>query len=432
MSSNLFGWQDRPKDVERVMQSIPIPLFSYIYEPLKDSGKGKVILLYKFVEKLTGKFPVFTQAIGDCFNGSALVMMSDGTEKQIKDIVVGEKVITPFGNVKNVINTIKKPYDGNMIKIFSGFGRTLECTPDHLLMKYDSGNFEWVASDNITVNNTLSINRISNTEEVYDITYTNPESDYVYCLEIEDDHSFICNGYCVHNCVSMGTAQAVNLLKATEIVLSGEFEEWIASTSTEDIYGGSRIQIGNGQLGYGDGSIGAYAAEYVNKYGTLIRKKYGDIDLTIYSGQRAREWGSPRKGTPEILLPYAKEHIVKTITQVRTYEEARDAICNGYPVTVCSNYGFSSTRDSDGFASSQGTWPHCMVFGGADDGFKRPGLLCINSWGKWNSGPTRHEQPEGSFWIDASICNRMLGANDSWAFSNFDGFKPQELNLRIV
>lgn len=237
----------------------------------------------------------------------------------------------------------------------------------------------------------------------------------------------------IGDCVSMGAACAVDILKATEIIINGDYEEWVGSTSTEDIYGGSRVLIGNGQLGYGDGSVGAWAAQYVNIYGTLIRKKYGNIDLSVYDGQRARSWGNPNAGTPRDLLPFAKEHIVRTVSQVRNYEEARDSIFNGYPVTVASNQGFSSVRDRDGFASPQGSWGHQMCFVAMDDEYNRKGLLCQNSWGTtWISGPKRNNQPDGSFWVDADVVNRMLAANDSWAFSNFDGFKPQTINLRIM
>jgi hypothetical protein len=280
------------------MMSLPMPIFSDVYQPLKDSGKGKVALLYDFVVKLTKEFPVSHQTIGDC--------------------------------------------------------------------------------------------------------------------------------------VSHGAACAINVLKATEIVLKKDIEDWVAQTSTEDIYAGSRILIGNGRLGSGDGSVGAWAAQYVNIYGTLIRKKYGSIDLSVYDGARAKEWGNPGNGTPRDLLVFSKEHLVKTVSQVRTYEEARDAIANGYPVTVASNQGFTTTRDNDGFALASGNWGHQMCFTACDDSFRRPGLLCQNSWGtNWISGPTRHNQPLGSFWVDASTVNRMLAQNDSWAFSNFDGFKPQKINLRI-
>ena len=175
-----------------------------------------------------------------------------------------------------------------------------------------------------------------------------------------------------------------------------EFEEWVAETATEDIYAGSRVQIGKGRL-RGDGSIGAWAARYVNEYGALPRGKYGNVDLTTYSGSKARSWGRTGAGVPKSLIPKAKQHPILTVSKVTTYEEVRDLISNGYAVTIASNQGFSSRRDSEGFAAPKGNWAHQMCILGVDDKYKRPGVLVQNSWGKWNAGPKRHNQPDGSF-----------------------------------
>ena len=685
---HLCGWEDRPKAVEAVMSELPFPVFYDEYGPLKDSGKGKIQLLYECVRAVAGEFPIFLQTEGDCQNPSALVRMGDGSEKMIKDIIVGDSVITPYGNIRKVLNTIKKPYNKKMVKIeVAGYNRTIESTPDHLYMNlpnigrksknihgskseiawkpivglnegdfvlipklpnldneitfdlndlYDdsitessdyqllrtakvdhdkirakaspnqvnrfikldeklswliglyaaegskkytrernrpcsivynlchdeiifankvkqylkeifgidarihqvkskptvlfvsfsntliatlfmklcSGNTytkkindlflttsfvnklgllsgwsdgdgyhhtqgtsvsESLIHDMFNIANSLGMNpRISvrpaykQSKQAYNVHFNGgcelltsqdvslkitgryvtevgkaakitkiemvePETEFVYCIEVEEDHSFICNGYGIHNCVSMGAAQAVNVLKAVEIIVKGEMEEWAGSTSTEDIYGGSRVLIGNGQLGYGAGSIGGWASRYVSTYGTLIRKKYGDIDLSVYNGRRAVEWGNPNVGPPRELLPFAKEHVVKTVSQIRSYEECRDSIFNGFPVTVASSQGFSTTRDKDGFASPMNTWNHQLMVAGMDDAFYRPGVLIVNSWGlTWNNGPKRHNQMDGTFWCDAEVIDRMLKAGDSWAYSNFDGFKPQTIDLKIV
>lgn len=238
----------------------------------------------------------------------------------------------------------------------------------------------------------------------------------------------------IGDCVSFGAAHAVDHTYCTEIVVKGDLEEWVALTSTEDIYGGSRIYIGNGQLGYGDGSIGAWAAKYVNQYGTLIRIKYNNDDLSKYSGDRARRWGNPGAGTPKYLLDISRQHKINTVSLVQTYEEVRDAIANGYAVTIASNQGFASTRDKDGFLSPRGSWPHQMCLIGVDDQFSRKGVLCLNSWPySWVSGPTRYNMPPGSFWIDANVLeDRMLSQGDSWAFSDRTGFPAKKLNWRIV
>jgi hypothetical protein len=175
--------------------------------------------------------------------------------------------------------------------------------------------------------------------------------------------------------------------------------------------------------------------EWLLKYGILLRKPYqvgGEtIDLSTYSGQRARQWGG--KGVPNALEPIAKEHPVLTASLAQSYEEVRDAIANNYAVIVCSNIGFGPTnrvlnRDKDGFLRPSGSWAHAMLFNAVDDAYQRPGCCCQNSWGtKWVVGPTRHGQPEGSFWVDADVVTKMARQGDTWVISDLDGFPKQRI-----
>lgn len=236
----------------------------------------------------------------------------------------------------------------------------------------------------------------------------------------------------VGDCVGQGAAYAVDAVKAVDIILNKELERWVDETATEDIYAGSRVQIGEGRI-RGDGSIGAWAARYVNEYGALPRGKYGVTDLTKYDGARARTWGRKGVGVPQTLLSVSKKHPILTVSRVDSYEQVRDLISNGYAVTIASNQGFNPRRDSEGFAAPKGNWAHQMSILGVDDEYKRPGVLVQNSWGTWNAGPKRNNQPDGSFWVDAEeIENRILKQGDSWAFSGYEGFKVQELNTRII
>lgn len=71
---------------------------------------------------------------------------------------------------------------------------------------------------------------------------------------------------------------------------------------------------------------------------------------------------------------------------------------------------------------------NCMLFAGCRS--DRPGLLCINSWGEdWIRGPKVMEQPEGSFWVDAEVCDKMLQNGDSFAISNFAGYPDRSDKL---
>lgn len=250
----------------------------------------------------------------------------------------------------------------------------------------------------------------------------------VYCLEVEHDHSFVVSGYAVHNCVSMGGARAVDILRAVQVAAG--HGSWRGETATEPLYAFGRIEVGGGRLGNSDGSVGAWQADACKRYGTLIRAVYGQYDLTTYSAQRAREWGAPGRGVPDALEPTAREHLVRTVSLVTTWEELCDAIASGYPVTVASNQGFTKVRDSQGFARASGNWPHQMCFIGVDDLSARKGACIDNSWGdNWISGPRTYEQPKGSFWVDKATVESMLRAQDSWAYSDYVGFPAKKLHF---
>ena len=235
----------------------------------------------------------------------------------------------------------------------------------------------------------------------------------------------------IGDCVSHGFGTGIDVLQAVEIQ-SGDNERWVAETATESIYAISRVERGKRQIGRGDGSVGAWAADAVSKWGVLQRVQYGQHDLRQYSGPLAKKWGWD--GLPDELEPKAAPFKVGVTSLVTTYEQARDAIANGYPVAVCSDQGFDDVRDSEGFSRAMGSWAHCMVFLGVDDNPKRPGLLCMNSWGRnWIRGPKRLGQPDGSFWVDAQVANRMLGRNpDSWALGKFSGYPAQNLDYLLV
>lgn len=232
----------------------------------------------------------------------------------------------------------------------------------------------------------------------------------------------------IGDCVSFGWALALSTLVATQVA-RGQSSGYPADVATEPIYGGSRVEVGGRRLGPSeDGSIGAWAARWVCDWGVLFRQNYGPEDLSAYQPSRARSWGW--SGVPDALEPIAREHPVGTARLIGSYTAARDWIAgvNG-PVVVCSNQGFEDRRDSQGFARARGVWPHCMCFVAVDDAASRPGLLCCNSWGpSWISGPTRHDQPPGSFWVDAETADRMLRQGDSHGVSDFRGLGPRTID----
>ncbi len=226
------------------------------------------------------------------------------------------------------------------------------------------------------------------------------------------------------DCVSHATRNAVDVTRSHEIV-GGQREDFIARSATEAIYG-SR---GHG----GQGMSCSVAARFVHQNGgILLRKDYGFVDLSTYDSKVGTRWG--RSGVPSDVKDEGKKHQVKTVSLINTIEQARDAIANGYALSVCSNYGFSSKRNSEGIARRSGSWNHAMCWCAMDDTrevHNETLFLVQNSWGAFNGGPKKHGQPDGSFWIREKDAAGMLAQNGSWVFSDVDGFPPRKVDWTL-
>jgi hypothetical protein len=263
----------------------------------------------------------------------------------------------------------------------------------------------------------------------------------VYDIGVRDAaHSFVANGLAVKNCVSHGFARGVQDLKLIDIAVKKEPEAWVAEVATEPIYALSRVEIGKGRIGNGDGSVGAWAADAVMQYGILLRQKYGTHDFSTYSGQLAKRLGAPQAGLPDELEPIAKEHPVRTVSLVSTIDELWAALGNWYPVPICSMQGFSMTRDAQGFCRPEGTWAHCMATRGrvTVQGDRRA-IIIQQSWGENPTGNARVQLasgeeitlPQGCFLIDLDVAGRMVRAKDSFALSGFEGFPAQKPDFSL-
>ncbi len=223
----------------------------------------------------------------------------------------------------------------------------------------------------------------------------------------------------IGDCVSHGFGHGVDLLEAVQISL-GRKPELFKQTATEAIYGMARVDIGGERGSYRDGAVGAWAAKAISTIGTVSREVVGP-----YDGHRAKDWGA--RGVPKEIEARAGDHKVRSTSLITSFAELEDALANGYPVTVCSNQGFTLTRDQDGFCRPHGVWGHCMLIV-ATRADQRPGACIFQSWGSdVPSGPRALDQPPNSFWADRDVVERMLGMQDSWALSNFEGYPGQVL-----
>jgi hypothetical protein len=228
-------------------------------------------------------------------------------------------------------------------------------------------------------------------------------------------------------CVGCGWKHSSDIVQATAIA-SGKAFEW-KPISVEVIYAGSRVDVGNGRIS-GDGSVGAWAKDYVqNKGGIAAMQKYDSVDLSTFSPSRARAWG--RSGAPSDVKAAAKEHPVKGCALVKSWDDVKKAIQQGYPVAVCSNQGFTMERDATGKARPQGSWGHCMCVCGVRSTAegRAEGAFILNSWGdNAHTGPVwPSDMPVAGFWADASVIDRMVKQGDSFALSDVQGFPARKV-----
>lgn len=230
------------------------------------------------------------------------------------------------------------------------------------------------------------------------------------------------------DCVSHSTRNA-GMIDYCIDALFGE-TEFKGRLATENIYGWR----GHG----GQGASCSRLATYVSQEGPggfLVRKAYENesgsdsVDLSRYNGSIGHNWG--RRGTPDWLNKIAEQNKSLRVFSIKSMEEALDAIAMGFGISMCSGYGFSSSRNEDGLCERRGGWSHAMAWIGSDDTDyahqKYNGTLFLvqNSWGKWNNGPKRHEQPDGSFYIRPEIAESMIKGGGGWVIASVRGYNRE-------
>jgi hypothetical protein len=244
------------------------------------------------------------------------------------------------------------------------------------------------------------------------------------------------------SCVFQGFARAIMSVQAVEIA-NGQ-RETFRIPSLYYSYGLIRKRSGMG-TGKGDGATGSGAAESAKIDGVCPIDKDGFgfpvPSIKDNNGQDVLVWGeenewkySTATAVPAEAREYAKDFVIRSTALVTTYEEVRDALVNGYPVTVASNRGFKMQGVADKgklWGVKSGVWNHQMCFIGVDD-TQRPGCYCMNSWGPWVHGKPVDDAPPGGFWVDADVVESMVRQNDSFAFSQFDGFPAQKLDFSLI
>lgn len=267
------------------------------------------------------------------------------------------------------------------------------------------------------------------------------------------------------SCVAHGSGRAFQDTLLAKIAL-GNAEQWPGfEICREAIYGGSRVEVGGGRLGIdrggpndpNQGSIGAWAADFLTKWGGgLLYKQYPEIDLSDgYKVSRCREWGN--KGVPDILEKYSKEHPIKEATLVTSLAGLTAAIRSLKFVSICGIKGRTMKRRPGGWCPVEGKWAHCQAIrgrclvGGSSSPFGGDGAFPYtgnveafeqgNSWGDYlgsenntvqlASGKT-YTLPPGHYLSHPQEIESELRQEDTFAFAGAKGWVAEKISWIFV
>jgi hypothetical protein len=413
----------------------------------EETAAGELVVPFRFIEeRYPGSLPGGGQVEGDCFPSNTMVEMADGGEKPIQDVKVGEYVVSHLGNAREVFDTIEKPFKGELVSIKARHARRpLAATPDHRIMFSKDAVRAWAPISEFKKGHPVLLPAKGKGSPVDTIRYKDVHRD-VYCLRVDEDHSFIANGYAVHNCVSWGQRNANFCTMVTEAIagipdeVSGKVEECPAVSdlarkngvlSTEAIYFFRSTKPGHGWFCHEAARVSQ------TKAGLVLRKEYDGIDLTRYSKDTVNFFN--RKSVPSGLAEAFDDNIIREATEIKTFEALRDLLARGFGIQTCGSEGFSSTRDENGVCKRSGSWAHSMAYLGVDDRawahstYGGPLVLVQNSWNEYMTGPRKiHgvdlEIPRGSFWarwrdVQKRTMIAMAGAN-GWARKKLPDWNP--------
>ena len=93
------------------------------------------------------------------------------------------------------------------------------------------------------------------------------------------------------------------------------------------------------------------------------------------------------------------------------------------------------TPANDGFHRQTDNWGHQMCFIGVDDRADDPYAIIVNSWGdvhgELKDFNTGESLPLATLRVRKKDAEKHLRANETFAYSNFDGFQEQLIDKKL-
>jgi hypothetical protein len=231
------------------------------------------------------------------------------------------------------------------------------------------------------------------------------------------------------DCVSTSARMTAQIRACIEIA-KGDFEQY-KRLFTPFHYATGRVLIGKNRLRGGAGSIGGWQAEANAKYGWLAEQDNGGL---VYSKQIADAWGDDRKFQGKSFRDFmdlASKSTLEQWARVQSWNEARDSLYHGYPLTIGSGRGYTMKPDKDGFHRPSGTWQHQLTIYAFWENIKTPSVAIGNTWGDVH-GETRDPEtgeplPKGTLLVrlEDFVKYHLTAAAECIAYSSIDGFDAE-------
>lgn len=191
-----------------------------------------------------------------CFTGNALIHTLDGI-KELKDVKIGDMVLTADGTFKSVLNTMSYEIEEELIEIKHLYGSVKNhmpsCTKDHKILILRDGHIQWIEAQHLTNNDCVCVPKVyfekeiqdvialnsynifgfphsQNAQKIYErtledenyyylpiksITVIPKQKQTVYDLSVKDQHNYLLNNMIVHN--SAPSFYITKLLGLTDI-----------------------------------------------------------------------------------------------------------------------------------------------------------------------------------------------------------------------
>lgn len=241
------------------------------------------------------------------------------------------------------------------------------------------------------------------------------------------------------SCVGAGGGNAIFALSAVEVVRLGDAEQ-VLIPFWPLTYGKSRQYAG--LRGRGEGSFAGAFGKAASTDGIMPANLDG---LPAFTRDDGLTWGrnvelewSDGSQIATRWLERSRKHLVKSVAQIKSADQCREALANGYPVMFCGDWGGLMQCPTQGEPAvlmnrRSGQWMHNQTALGWWDHPTEGEIFCIlNQWGLNAHGTCPSGAPAGSYWIKKAEMEYQCRNGECLALSQFQGFPAADYQIPWV